>query len=190
MDVSQLTALMPPAPVPEMVIPRPPGRPPGKASTQAFRVQMTHAMIIDFMLSNPSATQREIAANFDYTPEGISVIVRSDSFQAAYHKRKEGIVDPVVLQKVEARLDGLAHASIDILQRKLKTSDDGAFALKVLDSAARAAGYGAQKPTALQANFVVNLPGPATSSAEWTSRFAAPGAVILEADSSSAPSES
>jgi hypothetical protein len=138
------------------------------------KVGITHDAIIDFVISQPQSTYREIAAQFQYTPEGIGVICRSDSFKARLEVRKEALVDPIIKQTVEERLTGLAHASIDILQRKLATSDDPGLALKALDVTTRmaAAQYGARTQQGLgQATFVVHMPGPASNSAEWTAKF-------------------
>lgn len=150
---------------------------------------LTHDAIVDYIISNPGHTYKQIAAEFGFSPEGIGIIVRSDGFQARFHARKVEMVDPVVLQRVTERLDGLAHASIDILQRKLAVSEDANFALKVLETASRAGGYGASAPASLQASFVVHLPGPASSTAEWSNRFAAAAAPILHARLDDAPSE-
>ena len=155
---------------------------------QVQKVGITHDAIIDFVISQPQSTYREIAAVFGYSPEGIGVICRSDSFKARLEVRKNDLVDPIIRQNVEERLTGLAHASIDILQRKLATSDDANLALKTLDITTKmaAAQYGArnlQGPG--QTTFVVHMPGPASNSVEWTSKFGKLGVVeeaVLLAD--------
>jgi hypothetical protein len=141
-------------------------------SHQNQKVSITHDAIIDFVIARPESTYREIAGAFSYTPEGIGIICRSDSFKARLESRKEDLVDPIIRQSVEERLQGLAHASIDILQRKLATSDDPKLALAVLDSSSKASAYGARQGLPQGAvTFVVQLPGPATNSAEWHSKF-------------------
>lgn len=133
---------------------------------------ITHDAVIDFVITNPAATYREIAGAFGYTPEGIGIICRSDAFKARYEARKDALVDPIIRQSVEERLQGLAHASIDILQRKLATSDDPKLALAALDASTKAAQYGARGGAVGGAvTFVVQLPGPASNSAEWASKF-------------------
>ncbi len=165
-----------------------PGRPLGSHGRN-IRTAMTHDSIIDYLLANPTKTNRDVAAAFNYSTVGIGIIIRSDSFQAAYQARKEKFVDPIILRKVTERLDDLAHASMDILERKLETSDNAGFALKVLDTTQRAKGYGAPAPTALQASFVVNLPGPAASTAEWTNKFGPRTAEVIEPRIDDLPSE-
>jgi hypothetical protein len=84
---------------------------------------------------------------------------------------------------------GLAHASIDILERKLETSDDPKLALAALDAAQKGAGFGARNPQVLsQTNYIAMLPGPAASSAEWASKFA-PRSLTVDVTTIEAPSE-
>ena len=138
------------------------------------KVSITHDAIIDFVITQPQSTYREIAQAFGYSPEGIGVICRSDSFKARLEVRKEELVDPIIKQNVEERLTGLAHASIDILQRKLATSDNPNLALKALDITTKmaAAQYGARNMAGQpQTTFVVHMPGPAANSTEWTAKF-------------------
>lgn len=145
------------------------------------KVSITHDSILDFVITRPDATYREIAAEFGYSPEGIGIICRSDAFRARMEVRKAELVDPIIKQSIEDRLKGLAHASIDILQRKLKDSEDAGLALKTLDATTRAAAasYGARmmQPGASAIQFVVQLPGPATSSREWKDKFGIEDAV-------------
>lgn len=141
-------------------------------SHQNAKVSITHDSIIDFVIANPGSTYREIASSFGYTPEGIGIICRSDSFKARLEVRKADLVDPIIKQSVEERLMGLAHASLDILHRKLATSDDPKLALAALDAATKANQYGARQPnTNGGMTFVVQLPGPASNSLEWSAKF-------------------
>jgi hypothetical protein len=146
---------------------------------QIQKVGITHDAIIDFVIAQPQSTYREIANAFGYTPEGIGIICRSDAFKARLESRKGDLVDPIIKQSVEERLTGLAHASIDILQRKLATSEDPKLALAALDSASRASQYGARGAgVAGGVTFVVQLPGPAATSQDWAAKFGAKPIVI------------
>lgn len=153
-------------------------------SHQNAKVSITHDAIIDFVIANPAATYRQIAMTFGYSPEGIGIICRSDSFKARLEIRKAELVDPVISQSVEDRLIGMAHASLDILQNKLRDSDDANLALRALDSVTKhtAASYGARGGNVVGGTtFVVQLPGPAQNSAEWSRAFApAPLVVVNE----------
>lgn len=148
------------------------------------KVSITHDAIIDFVIARPQSSYREISEQFGYTPEGIGVICRSDSFKARLEVRREALVDPIIAQTLEERLTGLAHASVDILQRKLADSEDANLALKTLDATTRsvAAAYGARAGNlgAGGISFVVQLPGPANNSAEWSAKFNPAGMVARE----------
>ena len=149
------------------------------------KVSFTHDNIIDFIISMPSSNYREIGAQFGYSPEGIGIICRSDAFKARLESRKNELVDPIIKQNVEERLIGLAHASIDILARKLAVSDDSALALRALDSVTKnqAAAYGARGGNSIGGTtFVVQLPGPAANSTAWAAAFGptAPNPVTIE----------
>lgn len=136
------------------------------------KVSITHDAILDYVIANPSRTQREIAAEFKYTQVMIGVILRSDSFKKRLKERKSELVDPLIMQQVEDRLTGLAHMSMEVLERKLENSEDSKLALATLDLTTRAAGYGAKSNQVIQNQYVVHLPGPAANSQEWASKFA------------------
>lgn len=156
---------------------------------QIQKVSITHDAIIDLLISQPHLNYRQIAAEFGYTPTGIGIICRSDAFKARLEARKAELVDPLVKQSVEDRLMGLAHASIDILERRLETSDDPKLALATLEAAQKGAGFGARQSNVLsQTNYIAFLPGPAQSSNEWASKFA-PRTLTVDASIVDAPSE-
>lgn len=156
---------------------------------QIQKVSITHDAIIDLLIAQPHLNYRQIAAQFGYTSVGIGIICRSDAFKARLEARKAELVDPLVKQTVEDRLLGLAHQSIDILERKLESSDDPKLALAALDAAQKGAGFGARNAQVLsQTNYIAMLPGPAQSSNEWASKFA-PRTITVNADAIDAPSE-
>jgi len=154
------------------------------------RQQITHDMIIDFMFANPRATQREIAVAFGFrSQQTISVIVNSDSFQAALSRRQEKLIDPLITATVEDRIKLLAAKSAENLAEALEREPmNTKLNLEVFREAARAGNYGAKAQVAVQTSFVVALPGPAASTQEWRDRFA-PGAVTLKPRLDEAPVE-
>lgn len=139
---------------------------------QIQKVSFTHDAVIDVLVAQPHLSQRELAAMFGYTPTGMGIICRSDSFKARLEARKDALIDPLVRQSIEDRLTHLAHASLDVLQKKLETSDDPRLALATLEAAQKSSAFGARQQVTMQNNFVVHVPGPAASSADWSSKFA------------------
>lgn len=131
-------------------------------------VSYTHDAMIDFIISNPKASQQEIAKEFGYTQPWISRIFASDAFQARLAERKTALVDPVVAQSVNERINGLVMQSVEILEAKLAQTSNPDLALKVFEISTKAAGYGARKDNvAVQQNFVVHLPPKVSDPHAW-----------------------
>lgn len=111
------------------------------------KVNYSHAAMIDLIIAQPGISQNEIARYFGYTPAWISQVISSDAFQSALAKRREEIVDPLMRETVETQFKALVSRSLDILQQKLnrpalEIPDN--LALRTLEIASRAAGYGAK----------------------------------------------
>jgi hypothetical protein len=155
------------------------------------KTRITHDAIIDVMLAQPRITRRELAGLFGFKSEAsISIITSSDAFQARLAKRSGDIIDPILTATVEERIRGLAVKSAEMLAEALdKDPKDVKLALEVFKESSRAGSYGAKAAVAVQTNFVVHLPGPASSSAEWKERFAPGGAPVLLPRVDDAPSE-
>lgn len=136
------------------------------------KTQVTHAALIDYLLANPRATLVQMAAAFGWkSTQSVSIIINSDSFQAALAKRQEQICDPILTQSIEDRIKGLASKSAEILREKLDQNPSEKLVLEVFKESTRAGSYGVKAPVAIQQQFVVALPGPASNSQEWLERF-------------------
>lgn len=135
------------------------------------KVKYTHDAMVDLLIANPEVTQGQVADYFGYTQPWVSRVIRSDAFRERLAARKAEIVDPAILERVEARFEGLVERSLEILMEKLqpKNNPSSELALKTADLGARAMGYGAkQGPTMnIQQNFVVAMPQKARTSEEW-----------------------
>lgn len=125
--------------------------PPAPKSTVVVkRLNYSHKAMIDMILANPGISQNQLAANFGYSASWISQVMSSDAFQSALAERTSEIIDPSLTMKVEERFRGLVNRSMEILQEKLAKPAEAVpdqLALRVLEVASRAAGYGA-KPEA------------------------------------------
>ena len=116
----------------------------GEMKNGLKQTNYTHDALIDLILANPAIDQRQLAAEFGYSEGWISLIMSSDSFQAALAKRKEEVIDPAVRASLDAQLKGLVHQSIQVLRRKLEANPSDDLALTVMTNASRALGYGAK----------------------------------------------
>lgn len=115
------------------------------------KVSYNHAAMIDLIIANPAVSQNQLAAHFGVTPSWISQVIVSDAFQNALAKRREEVVDPVLMSTVEENFKSLVSRSLDILHQKLnrpalEIPDN--LALRALEIGSRAAGYGAKDPNA------------------------------------------
>lgn len=145
------------------------------------KVRYSHDAMIDMIVENPWISQGELARNFGYTESWVSQVIASNAFQARLAQRKEVLIDPAIRATIEERFKGLVARSIDILMKKLdnpdKVSDE--LALKALEVASKAAGYGS-KAAQVQVNtsFVVAMPPKAPDTASWVSEYGAGGQVV------------
>lgn len=132
------------------------------------RVRYTHDAMIDVLIQHPWITQKALAQHFGYSEQWVSRIMCSDAFQARLALRKEELIDPTLLDTIETRFKALAMQSLDILAEKLALSKNPDTALKALDIAQKAMGFGARAQNVnVQQNFVVAMPEKSTSSADW-----------------------
>lgn len=100
-------------------------------------LKYTHEAMIDLILAEPSVTNRELAAVFDYSEAWVGHIRKSDSFQARIAERKALLIDPAIKRSIEDRLAGVTVKAIDKLQQVLDGPDASAsFALEALGIAA------------------------------------------------------
>ena len=138
------------------------------ASTfQIQKVSYTHEAMIDLLLANPMISQGEVAAYFGYTQSWVSRILSSDAFREMYTRRKDALIDPLIAQGVETRLEALCLQSIAVLEEKLAAAPSADIALKTLEVTARAKGYGVAKTPQAQFNFVVHMPQKSADAAAW-----------------------
>lgn len=156
---------------------QPPARP------QAIdKVRYSHQAMVDMIVGNPWISQAELARNFGYTEGWVSQVIASDAFQAYLAQRKNELVDPAIRATIEERFKGLVARSIEILMRKLDKADSqisDELAIKALEVASKAAGYGA-KGTNVQVNtqFVVQVPAKSASSSDWARDHGAGGSTV------------
>lgn len=146
------------------------------------KVSYSHDAMIDMIVGNPWINQGELARNFGYTEGWVSQVIASDAFQARLEQRKNELINPAIRATIEERFKGLVARSIEILMRKLdaptgQISDE--LALKALEVASKAAGYGA-KSAQVQVNnqFVVAVPHKSASTADWERDHGAAGLTV------------
>lgn len=141
------------------------------AAKAVARVSYTHDAMIDLIIANPSISQNELAEHFGYRPAWVSRIKNSDAFLARLAQRKSDIVDPSILATVEEKFRVLADKSLDALLDKLEAAPSFDQAMAAASLAQKALGFGArQNNVAVQANFVVAMPGVQPDAQSWAQR--------------------
>lgn len=131
-------------PAPYQVVPRhDSGAPAGIG-----KVSYKHDAIIDFILSNPTVTQREIARQFDYSEGWLSQIIASDAFQVRLAERAGNLIDPSIRRDRDAMFKALLDRSFEVLEEKLRSPSNlvpDQLVLRTMELSSRAIGYGARE---------------------------------------------
>lgn len=123
-------------------------------------VSHRHDAIIDWLIMNPTRSLGECAKELEISRGWLSLVIRSDAFQARYEERRSEVVTPV-MQTLYEKMQALAHESVE-RQHKLVSegkADDPAILNKVIDTTLSKLGYGTQKGGpggGAQTNFVQN----------------------------------
>lgn len=125
------------------------------------KLRYTHDAMVDLIIANPAISQNDLARHFGYSASWVSQVIASDAFQTRLAERSEELVDPTIRATVKDRFEALVLRSLDILRQKLDrpTADiPDQLALRTLDIASRAAGYGAKvEATKVEVNVHQNL---------------------------------
>lgn len=139
------------------------------SGTRLKRVHYSHEAMIDVIIAEPTLTQNELAKRFERSVSWISIVMGSDSFQAALAKRRDDLTDPFLIATIEERFRGLAQQSLSVIAEKLETTRNPDLALKALEISSKALGFGARNtnPGSTTNNFVVQLPPKIATAAEW-----------------------
>lgn len=138
---------------------------PSTSSGGIAKIRYTHDAMIDLIIAQPSISQNQLALHFGYTASWISTIMCSDAFQARLAERREQLIDPELRQSIEVQFRGLVARSLEILQEKLSkpaANVPDQLALRTLEIASRAAGYGAEdrnKPKPADVHVHLNVLG-------------------------------
>jgi hypothetical protein len=110
-------------------------------------IRYSHQDMIDYVITNPRASNKQLAARYGYSEGWVSNVMASDAWQSAMAARREEIINPVVKMRTEERFRGMADLSLQRLQEKLEApnpSDN--VVLKAVELGARALGLGNSAP--------------------------------------------
>lgn len=83
------------------------------------RINNAADALIDLIIAKPGATNEELGAVLGRTKQWVSLVKNSGLFKERLHLRKTELVDPLLIQSVEDRMQALTDRSLEILQEKL-----------------------------------------------------------------------
>lgn len=114
--------------------------------------------LADYMISNPSATQAEIAAHLGRAESTISLVINTDSFKA-YFRQRRNVHAEQLDATVRQKLFKVADSSLDHLLTVLDKKRDNIpieMLQRTADSALKNLGYGVAAPATTNVNVNTN----------------------------------
>ncbi len=84
----------------------------------------SHDALVDQILANPTATDKELGAVFNRSAWWVKAIRSSDMFREKLATRGKEIADPLMIASIEERLDMLTSRSIDVMLEKMSRPTD------------------------------------------------------------------
>lgn len=143
------------------------------SANSLVKTNYTHEAMIDYLITNPACTQREIAEHFGYSIQWINKVINSDAFNVVLSARKEKMVNPLVASITE-NLNLVARKSMERVSDKLDGPHTLEDAIKAMEVATKALGYGTAKTDikVSNSNYVVQLPPVSKTSEEWVASYA------------------
>lgn len=147
------------------------------------KIRYSHDAMVDMIVANPWISQGELAKAFGYTEGWVSQVLASDAFQGRLAERKNELVDPVLRATIEERFKALVLRSYEVLMRKLEKPIDqisDELALKTMEIAAKAAGYGSRgAQVQINQSFAVALPQKEPTTDGWAAKYGAGGSPVV-----------
>lgn len=111
------------------------------------KIRYTHADMMDYLLANPGASQKELASRYGYSQSWVCNIMASDAWQAAFAARREELIDPDLRLTVEQRMRAVTTRAAQRLMDKLDqpgVADN--TVLKALELGSKSLNLGNQNP--------------------------------------------
>jgi hypothetical protein len=107
--------------------------------------------IVDWLVLNPEKNQRDCADHFGLTQGWLSILIRSDMFQAKLQARRAEVTSRVA-SAIPEKLKAVADIALDKLADQVAKSEDPEFILNAADKALHRMGFApatARSPGAL-----------------------------------------
>jgi hypothetical protein len=124
------------------------------------KMRWWYESLADYMVTNPSATQNDMAMNFGKAESTISTIVNSDAFKAYLRQRRAVHVEKLdgeVREKLFKAANRSLDHMLDVLEKKRDTIPLEMLQ-RVADSSLKNLGYGVTPPGGTTVNVNANPP--------------------------------
>lgn len=114
------------------------------SATQIKSVSLKHEALLDYMISNPFATLREVANECGYTVPWLSILVNSDLFKGEMNRRR-GFIEEDIRTDVRAHLNMVVTKGLQAQAVLIDNSLSLPEVASATESALKALGFGEQK---------------------------------------------
>lgn len=90
----------------------------GAMAWEPQRMKPWHEQVADFIIAQPQASLKDVAAFFEVTPTFIYMLTGSDMFRAHLRKKQDAVSQGIIFDTKE-KLQGLCHMAIDDIAERL-----------------------------------------------------------------------
>jgi len=121
-----------------------------------------HRAMVDTILARPEMTMAELGEQYGISPSWTNLIINSVAFKRLLGKRRDEVINPIIIASTEERLQAVVNRSLDVIHEKLSKSADQVsdnLVLKALEVSTKAMGMGQVKAAAvvIESNHLDNL---------------------------------
>lgn len=111
------------------------------AKKQIVELNHRHAAIAEYLLQNPSARLKDVAAAMGMSPSWVSIVTNSELFREYLRQRSREVGDATFIS-LQEKVQGIAHRAVEKLGEALDSSQDPAFILAAADKTLQRLGMG------------------------------------------------
>jgi len=121
-----------------------------------------HRAMADTILARPDITMAELGEQYNLSASWTNLIVNSVAFKRYIEKRRDEIVNPIIIASTQERLEAVTNRALDVIHEKLSKNADQVsdnLALRALELSSKAMGLGQAKAATVvvETNHLDNL---------------------------------
>ena len=121
-----------------------------------------HRAMVDTILARPDITTAELGDQYGFSASWTNMIINSVAFKRHLEKRRDEVINPIIIASTEERLQAVVNRSLDVIHEKLSKNPDQVsdnLALRALELGCNALGLGQAKAATVvvEANHLDNL---------------------------------